>query len=148
MLLADIPIISALGLVILVGMLTLNYFGQFILKLIEGLIGKIPFARSIYSTIKQISEVILSKDGAPYKQVVAIEYPTKEFKSIGFLTNESINLTGEDLVSVFLPTAPNPTSGLLILLKRSQITYLDLTVEQAAKLIISAGAIKPEDIKE
>lgn len=143
-----IAIFSAILIVIFAGLLTLNYFGQFMLKLVEGLIAKVPLARHIYSTIKQISELVLSQEGSPYKHVVLVEYPKKGFKSIGFLTNNSVDFScSEDLASVFIPTSPNPTSGVLILVKREEIIHLKLNVEQAIKFIISAGAIKPEEIE-
>lgn len=147
----SISIISAIAFITLIGAIALNYFGKLFIETIESIISKIPLSRTIYTTIKQISEVLFSKDNAPYKKVVMVEYPNKGLYSIGFLTNENISLKSDgkelkDHVSVFIPTSPNPTSGFLVVLEKSKVKVLNISIEDAAKLIISAGAIKPSQL--
>lgn len=137
--------ISTIVILTFIGFLTLNYINKERAKWLERLFLKVPFSTTIYTTIKQISGLLLSSD-LNYDRVVLIEYPRKGIHSLGFLTNENIVIgkKGEELkerCSVFLPTAPNPISGMFIILKREEIISLDMKVEDAIRLIISGGML-------
>ena len=121
----------------------MNYFGKVLINNIEAIIARIPLSRTIYGTVKQISEIFLSKEDAPHKRVVMVEYPNEGLFSIGFMTNEEDK---DNFVTVFIPTSPNPTSGFLVMLKREKVRELDISIEDAIKLIISAGAIRPSQL--
>lgn len=133
----------------IIGALTKGIFGRQIVRFWENLIGKTPVVRSVYSGLKQIVETILSQSNASFKQACLIQYPRKGIWAIAFIStstrgevNEKITET-DDLVSVFLPTTPNPTSGFLLFIPRSEVLLLDMSVEDAAKLVISAGLVMP-----
>ena len=145
--------IPGLGLLIafvvltLLGALTANFLGRRILALGERLVDRMPVVRNIYNALKQIFETVISQSSASFKEVGLIEYPRKGLYALVFVTTQTrgeiLLKTGPDMVSVFLPTTPNPTSGFLLFVPRSDIQILDMTVEEAAKLIISAGLVEP-----
>ena len=111
------------------------------------MLGRIPLVRTIYSSVKQVLETLFSSNSESFRRVVLIEYPRKDIWSLGFQTNEALSAareaTGKDLVSVFVPTTPNPTSGFIIMLPAEDITQLDISVEDGFKFIISMGVIVP-----
>jgi uncharacterized membrane protein len=107
-----------------------------------------PVVRSVYNGLKQIVETMLSKSGTSFKQACLIEYPRKGIWSIAFISTDArgevpLKAGEPDLVSVFLPTTPNPTSGFLLFVPRRDVVVLDMTIEDAAKLVISAGLVSP-----
>ena len=118
-------------------------------KYIDGLMNRIPIAKSIYGIIKQISDMIFSKETSTYKKVVLVEYPRPGIYSIGLVANEfnevALDASGEEAIyNVFIPGTPNPTTGFFIIIPRAQAIDLDYTVEEAIKLIMSAGALEPD----
>lgn len=118
-------------------------------KYIDGLMNRIPIAKSIYGIVKQISDMIFSKETSTYKKVVLVEYPRAGIYSIGLVANEendvAQNASGEEeIYNVFIPGTPNPTTGFFIIVPRSQAIDLDYTVEEAIKLVMSAGALEPD----
>jgi uncharacterized membrane protein len=133
----------------LVGFVAANFFGRTIIHLGERVVGRMPIVRSIYATAKQIIETVLRNSSRSFREVVLIEYPRKGLWSIAFLTGEAVGelqrRLGEDWITVYMPTTPNPTSGFLLVVHRSEIMPLDMTVEEAIKLIISTGVIVPPD---
>ena len=141
----DIPgieILISILLITIVGGLSLSFFGRRILKLIDDLFKRIPFLRTVYSAIVQMTETFSKKDDNK-KSVVLIEYPRKGVWAVGFATKEN---TGEiadkinkKLINVFVPTTPNPTSGFLLMFPIEDVLYLDMTFEEASKFIVSAG---------
>ncbi|HCB64205.1 MAG TPA: hypothetical protein DEP20_02405 [Fusobacteria bacterium] len=139
----SLSIIFSLASITFIGAIALNYFGKVLINNIEAIIARIPLSRTIYGTVKQISEIFLSKEDAPHKRVVMVEYPNEGLFSIGFMTNEEDK---DNFVTVFIPTSPNPTSGFLVMLKREKVRELDISIEDAIKLIISAGAIRPSQL--
>ena len=139
----SLSIIFSLASITFIGAIALNYFGKVLINNIEAIIVRIPLSRTIYGTVKQISEIFLSKEDAPHKRVVMVEYPNEGLFSIGFMTNEEDK---DNFVTVFIPTSPNPTSGFLVMLKREKVRELDISIEDAIKLIISAGAIRPSQL--
>ena len=139
----SLSIIFSLASITFIGAIALNYFGKVLINNIEAIIARIPLSRTIYGIVKQISEIFLSKEDAPHKRVVMVEYPNEGLFSIGFMTNEEDK---DNFVTVFIPTSPNPTSGFLVMLKREKVRELDISIEDAIKLIISAGAIRPSQL--
>ena len=141
----DIPgieILISLLLITLVGGLSLSFFGKRILKLIDDLFKRIPFLRTVYSAIVQMTETFSKKDDDK-KSVVLIEYPRKDVWAVGFATKENIgemaDKTNKKLINVFVPTTPNPTSGFLLMFPIDDVIFLDMTFEEASKFIVSAG---------
>lgn len=146
-------VVLALSLLIFTGMLAANFFGRRLVKIWESILGRIPLVRSIYTSVKQISTTVLESDGKSFRKVVLTQYPRKEVWSLGFLTSEGLEaasaIAGEHLIAVFIPTTPNPTSGYIIMIPESDITELDMSVEDGFKFIISMGVVVPKDtVKE
>ncbi len=146
-----IGILVVILLIILVGILTRLYVGQKLLDLGNWIAAKIPFFNSIYMTLRQIVEALFSDKGEVFRKAVLIEYPRKGIYSIGFVTQDTKgevqNHSSKDLISIFLPTAPNPTSGFLLFVPKEDAIELDMSIEEAIKLVISGGAINPEEIQ-
>ena len=141
----DIPgveILISILLITIVGGLSLSFFGRRILKLIDDLFKRIPFLRTVYSAIVQMTETF-SKKGDNKKSVVLIEYPRKGVWAVGFATKENTGemaeKTNKKLINVFVPTTPNPTSGFLLMFPIEDVIYLNMTFEEASKFIVSAG---------
>lgn len=119
-------------------------------RYLEKLFLKIPFTKPIYGTIKQIIEMVTTNSGETYKSVVMVEYPKAGIYSIGFLTNSSVGkiqnrFEEKEMINVFIPTAPNPTTGFLIIIEKKSVIELDIKVDEALKMIVSAGVIVPKD---
>ena len=137
-----VEIVISILLITIVGWLSLSFFGRRILKLIDDLFKRIPFLRTVYSAIVQMTETFSKKDDGK-RSVVLIEYPRKGVWAVGFATKENkgeiSKKTNTELVNVFVPTTPNPTSGFLLMFPKSEIVYLDMTFEEASKFIVSAG---------
>ena len=137
-----IEILISLIFITIVGGLSLSFLGKRILKLIDDLFKKIPFLRTIYSAIVQMTETFSNKDNDK-KSVVLIEYPRKGVWAVGFATKENTGemakKTNKKLINVFVPTTPNPTSGFLLMFPIEDVIYLDMTFEEASKFIVSAG---------
>jgi uncharacterized membrane protein len=141
----DIPgieILISILLITIVGGLSLSFFGRRILKLIDDLFKRIPFLRTVYSAIVQMTETFSKKDDDK-KSVVLIEYPRKGVWAVGFATKENTGemaeKTNKKLINVFVPTTPNPTSGFLLMFPIEDVIYLNMTFEEASKFIVSAG---------
>ena len=141
----DIPgieILISLLLITLVGGLSLSFFGRRILKLIDDLFKRIPFLRTVYSAIVQMTETFSKKDDNK-KSVVLIEYPRKGVWAVGFATKENTgemaDKTNKKLINGFVPTTPNPTSGYLLMFPIEDVIYLNMSFEEASKFIVSAG---------
>ena len=137
-----VEIFITLVLITLVGGLSLSFFGKRILKLIDDLFKRIPFLRTVYSAIVQMTETFSKKDDAK-KSVVLIEYPRKGVWAVGFATKENkgemAEKTKQKLINVFVPTTPNPTSGFLLMFPIDEVIHLNMTFEEASKFIVSAG---------
>jgi len=140
-------IIIGILILVLTGVFAANLFGRKLVGFWEAILGRIPLVRTIYSSVKQVLETLFSSNSESFRRVVLIEYPRKEIWSLGFQTNEALTAAKEasekDLVSVFVPTTPNPTSGFIIMLPAEDITQLDISVEDGFKFIISMGVIVP-----
>ncbi|MDJ0956959.1 MAG: DUF502 domain-containing protein [Arenicellales bacterium] len=138
--------------VLATGMVFANLFGRRLVRLWEDMLARIPLVRSIYSSVKQITETLFSTQGKSFRKVVLVEYPRRELWTLAFLTGETaeqlIDITGRDLVSIYVPTTPNPTSGFFIMVPKEDIVELDITVEAGLKLILSTGVVVPDHLKE
>ena len=137
-----IEILISIIFITIVGGLSLSFLGKRILKLIDDLFKRIPFLRTIYSAILQMTETF-SKSEGDKKSVVLIEYPRKNVWAVGFATKENTGemavKTKQKLINVFVPTTPNPTSGFLLMFPIEDVIYLNMTFEEASKFIVSAG---------
>ena len=137
-----VEILISIILITIVGGLSFSFLGKRILKLIDDLFKKIPFLRTIYSAILQMTETFSNKDNDK-KSVVLIEYPRKGVWAVGFATKENngemAQKTNKKLINVFVPTTPNPTSGFLLMFPIEDVIYLNMTFEEASKFIVSAG---------
>ena len=137
-----VEIIIALIVITLIGWLSLSFLGKKFFEFFNNILKKIPILRTIYSAIGQMTETFTKSDSGQ-KSVVLLEYPRKGIWAVGFATkeNEGIikNKVGEDIINVFVPTTPNPTSGFLLMVPKKEIIYLDVSFEQASKFIVSAG---------
>lgn len=147
-----IGFITLILLIILTGVLARNYFGRKLVDLGDQFVGRIPLINRVYNAIKQISHAFLSSKREVFKKAVLFEYPRKGIYSIGFYTQDTRGSVQDaietDMVSIFLPTTPNPTSGFLLFVPKTDIIELDLTIEEALKLVISGGAIVPTKSKK
>ena len=142
-----IEIILTIIFITIIGGLSLSFLGKKFLQLIDDLFKRIPILRTIYSAIGQMTESFRNQEGSK-KSVVLLEYPRKGSWAVGFATKEN---TGEikfktnlNLVNVFVPTTPNPTSGFLLMIPKEDLIYLDMTFEEASKFIVSAGTSTPK----
>ncbi len=147
-----ISLILVLLFVILVGWLTSFYLGKKVLDLIDRLMLRLPVVRSVYGGTKQIIEALsFQRTSGSFKKVVMLQYPKEGVWAIGFITNENlegaVNLFNKPMVSVFMPSTPNPTTGFLLYYDPRHLWVLDLSVEDAVKLIVSAGLVVPNGIK-
>jgi len=140
-------VVVTVVLIFFVGLFTKNIVGRRLVASSEELVARIPVARTIYAGAKQVLESIAMPGSKAFKQVVMIEYPRKGIYTLGFLTREGSGepeaKVRENLVHVFIPTTPNPTSGFLLLIPNKEIVRLDMSVEDAVKLIVSGGILVP-----
>lgn len=131
----------------LIGMLTAGFAGRLFVKLSEAVLQRMPVIRSIYSAVKQIFETVLAQKTNAFREVVLIEYPRPGLWVLGFIAGTTAGEVGErldqDMVNVFVPTTPNPTSGFLLFVPRKDLTVLDMTIEDGIKMVVSTGIITP-----
>lgn len=146
-----LPGIGALIVLLVVlttGMLFANLFGRQILSGWESLLGRIPLVRSIYSAVKQLAETMFSDSGQSFRKVLLVEYPRKGLWTLAFQTGTDIGeaqeKTGEDVINIYVPTTPNPTSGFFIMVPKGDVIELEMSVDDGLKMILSMGAVVPE----
>ena len=144
-------LIVALFVITIIGFLTANLIGRSIVSYGEYLLSRMPVVRNIYSALKQIFETVFREDSESFQSVVLVEYPRKGIWALAFVATDTLGEVQSKLdkpagqtVSVFLPTTPNPTSGFLLFVPAEDVLQLDMGVEEAAKLVISAGLVAPE----
>ena len=142
-----LEIIISIILITLVGWLSLSFIGKKLLSLVNTIITKIPILKTIYGAVVQMTETFSSqKDNK--KTVVLVEYPRKGSWAVGFATKENVgeikDKTKKNLINVFVPTTPNPTSGFLLMFPKEEVIFLDITFEEASKFIVSAGTSNPK----
>ena len=133
-------------LIYLAGVITSSVLGGRILRFGESLLRRVPLVRYLYNGIKQILESFSAPGKTGFMHVVLAEFPRKGMRTIGFITNETVDQSGKKLLNVFIPTAPNPTSGFLQIVREGEVIRTDISVENAIKMIVSAGRIVPEEI--
>jgi len=133
----------------LIGWLTAGYVGRSAVRLGENVVSRMPVVRSVYAAVKQIFETVLAQKSQAFRQAVLVEYPRRGLWTIAFITGETEGevqaLTEEDMVSIYVPTTPNPTSGFLLFVPREDIVELHMSVEEAIKYVISGGIVAPPD---
>ena len=141
-----LEILISILIITVIGWISLSFLGKKIFDLFELILNKIPILRTIYSAVNQLIETF-AKGKSNKKNVVLIEYPRKGVWAVGFATKENtgeiMKKTGQELINVFVPTTPNPTSGFLLMFPKSEVIYLDLSFEEASKFIVSAGSTNP-----
>jgi uncharacterized membrane protein len=144
-------LVVTLLIVLIVGWLTTNFFGKKVFQIGELLIEKIPFVRRIYKGSKQVVSSIAEADTSAFRKVVLIEFPRRGLLAIGFVTGESRGevqeLTRENMLNVFVPTMPNPTSGFLIFSPLEELTEVSMTIEEGIKYVVSGGLVTPPVLK-
>ena len=141
-------VLLAFAILLGTGVFAANFFGARLIRFWEGLLGRIPFVKSIYSAVKQVSDTLFSDTGNAFRKAVLVEFPHEHSWTIAFLTGSpspavTKHLDGEYL-SVYVPTTPNPTSGYFIMVPRSRTRDLDMSVDDALKYIISMGVVAPK----
>jgi uncharacterized membrane protein len=138
--------------VIITGMIFANLFGRRVVRAWEDLLARIPLVRSVYSSVKQITETLFSSSGKSFRQVVMVEYPRRDLWTLAFVTGDTAKmfdeLAGQDLVNIYVPTTPNPTSGFFLMAPKTDIIPLDISVEVGLKLILSTGVVVPDQIRD
>ena len=141
-----LEILIAVLLITIIGWLSLSFIGKRLFNLFESVLNKIPIIRTVYSAVEQLIETF-TKSKSDKKTVVLIEYPRKGVYAVGFATKENTGeikkKAGKELINVFVPTTPNPTSGFLLMFPKDEVIYLDLSFEEASKFIVSAGSFNP-----
>ena len=142
-----IEIIIALLLITFVGWLSLSFIGKKLLNIFDNILNKIPILRTIYSAFEQMLDMFTKSDKNK-KNVVLVEYPRKGSWAVGFATKENESeisrKSKQNLVNVFVPTTPNPTSGFLLMFPKEEVIYLDMSFEEASRFIVSAGSLEPK----
>lgn len=141
-------VILTLLVIFFTGLFAANFIGQRLVEMSERVMARIPLVRSIYTGVKQVTETVFKPGGQSFRKVLLVEYPCKGVWSIAFQTGEAPKeldaaATGEKMVTYFIPTTPNPTSGFLMMAPKSQVKELDITVDQALKFVISLGVVQP-----
>lgn len=138
--------------VIVTGMIFANLFGRRIVRIWEELLARIPLVRSVYSSVKQITETLFSTQGKSFRKVVMVEYPRRDLWTLAFVTGDTADmfdeLAGEELVNIYVPTTPNPTSGFFLMAPKKDVVPLNISVEVGLKLILSTGVVVPDQIRE
>ena len=144
--------VLAVLIVLLTGLLVTNFIGRALVAFWEDALERIPFVRALYGGVKSFSETILSNSGKSFKQVLLVEYPRAGIWSIGFQTTDNLpeinEKLGEEHVCVFVPTTPNPTSGFIFMMPRSQVRVLNMTPDEAMKMIVTLGVVVPDVVRE
>lgn len=140
-------LVLAVLVVLITGILVANLFGRRLVGLWERLLSRIPLVRSVYSAVKQLAETMFSGGGQSFRKVLLIEYPRQGLWTLAFQTGtgvgEAQQKTGRDVVNVYVPTTPNPTSGFFLMVPREDVVELDMSVDDGLKMIISMGVVVP-----
>jgi len=142
-------VVISLSVVFITGMLVTNFLGHLVVRMWEAILNKIPLVRTIHSAVKQVLSTIFSSSGQSFRRVLLVEYPKKGLWSIAFQTGtgtEEVNSHLEsEALTLFVPTTPNPTSGFLIIARKEDVKELNMSVDDALKMVISIGVVKPDN---
>ncbi|MBV2122922.1 MAG: DUF502 domain-containing protein [Candidatus Thiodiazotropha sp. 'RUGA'] len=138
-------VVLSLVILFITGLVAANLFGRRLVKLWEALVSRIPLVRSVYSAVKQLVETMFADNGRSFRKVVLVEFPRRGLWTLAFLTNEESGpiqeALGRELVSVYIPTTPNPTGGYFVLLPKEEVRELDMSVDDGLKMLLSMGAV-------
>ncbi len=144
-------ILLALVIILVTGMIAANLFGRRLVVLWEAILSRIPLVRSVYSSVKQLAETVFSSNGQSFRKVLLLEYPRRGLWTLAFQTGtdvgEAQSRTGQDVINVYVPTTPNPTSGFFLMVPREDVQILDMSVDEGLKMIISMGVVVPDQVK-
>jgi len=135
-------------LIYLIGLAASNFLGKGLIQYGESLLSRVPVVWQLYSSIKQILESFRDARSSGFMRVVLVEFPRKGMRTIGFITNESTDSSGRKLLNIFIPTAPNPTSGFLQIAREEEVIRTDIPVDDALKMVVSAGKVSPQEIDD
>ncbi len=143
-----IGVIITLGVILLTGFLVANFVGRQFVAIWDSFIARIPLVRSVYMGVKQVLHTLFTPGGQSFRKVLLVEYPRTGMWSLAFQTGDGTeevtkSLDGEPMVSLFIPTTPNPTSGFLMMVPRKNVIEMNMSVEQALKFVISLGVVQP-----
>ncbi|KTD20675.1 DUF502 domain-containing protein [Legionella londiniensis] len=145
--LPGLGVVLSLLLLVITGLLATNFLGQRLVRWSESILARIPLVRSIYNAAKQVIHAIFATNSEAFRKVLLVEYPRKGMWSLAFqtgITTEEVNRhTGTEMLSIFVPTTPNPTSGFLMVIPKSDVIELSMTIDEALKFIISLGVMQP-----
>lgn len=136
--------VSTVIIIFLIGAITKNILGKRMIHAMDNFFDKIPIAQTIYKAAREIMNTIFNKEKNSFKQPVLVDFPSQGLKSVGFLTNDEVIVDGEERYLIFIPTTPNPTTGFLVCVRRTEVELLDISVDEAMKIIISLGVIAPD----
>ncbi len=140
-------IVLALSLLLLTGLVAANFLGRKLVGMGEALLDRIPFVRSVYSAIKQLLETFLSSNSKSFRKVLLVEYPSKGLWTLAFLAGDPVGeiqqRTASEVLTIYVPTAPNPTSGYVIFVPKDEVVELEMSVEDAMRMIVSLGMVIP-----
>ena len=142
-------VILVVSLLFFTGMMAANFLGQWFLRILDNLLSRIPIVKSVYGSVKQVSDTLFSSSGQAFRQALLVQYPRAGVWTVAFQTGTpsgdvAKNLP-EDCVNVYVPTTPNPTSGFFLIMKKSEVIELEMGVDEALKYIISMGVVAPDD---
>jgi uncharacterized membrane protein len=141
-------VLLSIIIILFTGMIAANFFGKQLVAAWESLLARIPLVRSVYSSVKQITETLFSSSGQSFRKVLLVEYPRREMWTLAFQTSTDIGeaqrKTGEDVVNVYVPTTPNPTSGFFIMIPKKDVIELEMSVDDGLKMLISMGVMVPD----
>jgi uncharacterized membrane protein len=142
-----IGVLLSFAILFLTGIVAANFLGARFIRMWESVLGRIPVVKSIYSSVKQVSDTLLSDQGNAFRKALLVQFPHQDSWSIAFLTGTPAQPVAEHLaedhVSVYVPTTPNPTSGYFVIVPKSKVRELDMTVDEALKYVISMGVVSP-----
>jgi uncharacterized membrane protein len=144
-----IGVVITLLVIFITGVIAANFIGKRVVELWDAIIGRIPLVRTVYSGVKQVAQTLFTPGGQSFRKVFLIEYPRKDVWTIAFqtadATTEILTAVGEKkMVSLYVPTTPNPTSGFLLMLPKDKVIELNMSVDQALKFVISLGVVQPD----
>ena len=146
--LPGLGVVLSITIILVTGVVVANLFGRRLVLIWEAILGRIPLVRSIYAGTKQIAETLFSPNGQSFRKVVLIEYPRRGLWTLAFQTGNGVGeaqtRTGEEVINVYVPTTPNPTSGFFLMVPRRDTVELDMSVDEGLKMIISMGVVVPE----
>ena len=143
-------VILVVSLLFFTGMMAANFLGQWFLRILDNLLSRIPIVKSVYGSVKQVSDTLFSSSGQAFRQALLVQYPRAGVWTVAFQTGTpsgdvAKNLP-EDCVNVYVPTTPNPTSGFFLIMKKSEVIELEMGVDEALKYIISMGVVAPDEM--